>query len=38
MAVMYVFSLIIDGVWLYIFMVPYLTNNIKYDHSEDTFH
>lgn len=35
---MYLLSIIIDGIWLYFYMVPYLTNDVRYDHSEDTFH
>ncbi|CAD8084983.1 unnamed protein product [Paramecium sonneborni] len=38
MTFMYILSIIYDGFWLFIYFKPYLKNEVKYDHQEDTFH
>ncbi|CAD8177149.1 unnamed protein product [Paramecium pentaurelia] len=38
MTFMYIMSIIYDGFWLFIYFKPYLKNEVKFDHQEDTFH
>ncbi|CAK69501.1 unnamed protein product (macronuclear) [Paramecium tetraurelia] len=38
MAFMYILSIVYDGFWMFFYFKPYLKNEVKFDHQEDTFH